>query len=533
MQYPTYHEYDAMGRKVKTIYPDGGVVAVHYGSTGSALTEKITDQEGGVKWIARDTRGNIVAVTEYADEQVATNYRYDALNQITSVIDAKGNVTTIGYDALGRRISIDNPDAGRTEFWYDDAGNLIGKQTAKHRAKNQYIRYTYHFHQLKMIDNPESDDVYFDYGLPGAPYHGAGRVVKERTGTLVDEYGYGALGEVVKRVRTIEGKKYSIVYRWDNFGRQRSVSYSNGFTVSYAYDSGGQVKAVTGFMGGNPVEYITSVHYDPFGSRTKVEYGNGVITTYTYDDAMHRLIGLQTKQGESIYQNIAYAYDKVGNILTRIENGVVMSDGKQKTIAHRYRYDPLYRLTEAEGSIKEEGNTVHSYTNTFTYSPIGNIMSKLQTVKVKGEQDPNLTYNYNYTYAGTRPHAVTNINDNLTYRYDANGNMIAFYDTAKNFQRVLFWDDENRLTKTVDTTNGGSVATSYAYDTKGMRIIKDGPYGKTIYVDTGFVLSNDSVVSNHVFMGNTRIASIVKHKDEANPATYYFASEGACTSLGY
>jgi RHS repeat-associated protein len=58
-----------------------------------------------------------------------------------------------------------------------------------------------------------------------------------------------------------------------------------------------------------------------------------------------------------------------------------------------------------------------------------------------------------------------------------------------------------------------------------MRIIKDGPYSKTIYVDTGYVLSNDSVVSNHVFMGNTRVASIVKHKDEPQAATYYYASD--------
>ena len=58
-----------------------------------------------------------------------------------------------------------------------------------------------------------------------------------------------------------------------------------------------------------------------------------------------------------------------------------------------------------------------------------------------------------------------------------------------------------------------------------MRIIKDGPYGKTIYVDTGYVETNEAMVSNHVFMGNTRIASIVKHKDESQPATYYFATD--------
>jgi len=64
--------------------------------------------------------------------------------------------------------------------------------------------------------------------------------------------------------------------------------------------------------------------------------------------------------------------------------------------------------------------------------------------------------------------------------YDANGNMIAEYDTAKNYQRILYWDDDNRLTKTVDTTIGSSVTTQYHYDAKGMRIIKDGPYGESI-----------------------------------------------------
>ena len=103
--------------------------------------------------------------------------------------------------------------------------------------------------------------------------------------------------------------------------------------------------------------------------------------------------------------------------------------------------------------------------------------------------------------------------------------MTAFYDTAKNYNRILQWDEENRLIKTVDTTSGNSVTTSYTYDAKGMRIIKDGPYGKSVYIDTGYVETNEAMVSNHVFMGNTRVASIVKHKDELQPATYYYASD--------
>jgi len=80
----------------------------------------------------------------------------------------------------------------------------------------------------------------------------------------------------------------------------------------------------------------------------------------------------------------------------------------------------------------------------------------------------------------------------------------------------------------VDTTNGGSVTTKYAYDTKGMRIVKEGPYGKSIYIDTGYVESGapqTAITSNHIFVGNTRIASVVKHTEEKQPATYFYASD--------
>ena len=108
--------------------------------------------------------------------------------------------------------------------------------------------------------------------------------------------------------------------------------------------------------------------------------------------------------------------------------------------------------------------------------------------------------------------------------------MTAMYDTAKQFNRILYWDDDNRLTKTVDTTSGSSVATSYAYDAKGMRIVKEGPYGKSIYIDTGYVESGASqtpttIVSNYIFVGNTRVVSVVKHTEEKNPATYFYASD--------
>lgn len=64
----------------------------------------------------------------------------------------------------------------------------------------------------------------------------------------------------------------------------RSIIYSNGFSVNYAYDAGGQVKGVVGYAGNYRTEYVKEIQYDEYTSCTRVEYGNGVVSTYGYDE---------------------------------------------------------------------------------------------------------------------------------------------------------------------------------------------------------------------------------------------------------
>ncbi|HQG44005.1 MAG TPA: hypothetical protein PLE64_14950, partial [Spirochaetota bacterium] len=131
------------------------------------------------------------------------------------------------------------------------------------------------------------------------PYNAAGRVTKETAGKLIDQYRYGALGEVVKKTRTIDGKQYSITWKWDNFGRLRSIVYSNNVVIYYAYDTGGQVKQVFGYYNGTRMDYVNNVYYDEYGSRTTIAYANGVVSQYSYDVLMHRLVQLKTFMGDS------------------------------------------------------------------------------------------------------------------------------------------------------------------------------------------------------------------------------------------
>jgi RHS repeat-associated protein len=44
-------------------------------------------------------------------------------------------------------------------------------------------------------------------------------------------------------------------------------------------------------------------------------------------------------------------------------------------------------------------------------------------------------------------------------------------------------------------------------------------------VESGAPQTPTTIVSNHIFVGNTRVASVVKHTEEKNPAAYFYASD--------
>src|SRR5439155_23200383 len=122
--------------------------------------------KGAVKRTYRDARELITAVKEVnksGTETIWTSYAYDALKQITQVVDDKSNTTTITYDNLGRTTVIDTPDTGRTETQYDTASNVTKKITANLKAQAKSIAYAYDFTPLVSITHPNFTGNYVTY----------------------------------------------------------------------------------------------------------------------------------------------------------------------------------------------------------------------------------------------------------------------------------------------------------------------------------------------------------------------------------
>jgi len=113
-----------------------------------------------------------------------------------------------------------------------------------------------------------------------------------------------------------------------------------------------------------------------------------------------RLNSISTGAGSAV-QNLSYAYDLLGNPLSRSDANTSMAES--------FAYDALNRLTSSSVNLSPT-----PLTKSFSYSPIGNMLSKSDVG------------NYSYPAAGSPlPHAVTSVSGgsiSTTFTYDANGN---------------------------------------------------------------------------------------------------------------
>ncbi|MBA7705794.1 hypothetical protein ES703_114633 [subsurface metagenome] len=224
---PTVNKYDILGRTTRVELPDGSEIVSKYSIDGGLLKTKVVDPEGKVKSSYADVRGNTVRIEQFnVGEKITTSYEYNPINEITKVMDNRGNTTSISYDTLGRRTSIDNPDSGFVESFYDSAGNLIRKIDNNLRAGGLAIEYEYEFNRLVRIDYPESRDVVYVYGGPGAGENRAGRLEKVDSESGTMEFFYGKLGEEIRTKKTlnfltpgVDAQSFGTEFLYDYLGR--------------------------------------------------------------------------------------------------------------------------------------------------------------------------------------------------------------------------------------------------------------------------------------------------------------------------
>jgi RHS repeat-associated protein len=474
---PTRTEYDVLDRPLSIQLPDGAtnhftysIAADNQGQT-AFLTSR-TDALNHIQDTYTDVRGRIQALSEEGPTgSIWTNFRYNALSQITAGVDAAGNETNYTYDRLGRRSSLSQPDGGTTSFTFDLADNLIAKVTENIRQRipnDGAVRYTYEFERLVQIDYPKNfqNRVQLHYGAPDAGHYRTGRIWLREDASGGEEYFYGPLGEIVKSIRTLLINEANVVTyvmesEYDTWGRLQRLVYPDGEEVNYHYNRAGKLRSVDSEKWTRPYQIVNQIGYDKFEEKVYVEYGNGSSTTYNYEAARRRLQQIQFNNRAGTIADTRYAYDALDNVLTHEQTG------EAGTGRVDLAYDEVYRLSRASGSWQGEGPE-EKYELSLAYDQLHNITHKTRTVLRDTTVVDASSFDWAYRYDGAQPHVPSAIGSR-NVQADANGNLLGYQDEdGEDGFRQLLWDEENRL---MGVSNDGYIS-QYTYDAQSERAIQ-------------------------------------------------------------
>ena len=583
----TSYEYDEKDRRTRTTLPDGSVQSAAFYIEENRLITETADPLGNTAIQETNSRGNIVRVAKKdKNGKLLTKaaYRYNELGEMLKAFDAKENAVIAEYDLLGRRTVLESLDSGRQEFFYDECSNLVRENNSVLRENNKQVVYEYDgLNRLVKIDYPDTEDTVYTYGGANDTSGASNRIlsVTDASGTL--EYEYGRLGEVTKETRTLSthlnrnspAETAVMEYRSDYLGRMQYIIYPDGEKVVYGYDRGGQVVSVTGENYGHTFKYVTNILYDQYGQRTRIDYGNGTFTEYSYDPARRWLdaIKTQNKWGQT-YQNIAYRFDAVGNVLGYENNCLHEASGNYKT-RQTYSYDSLYQLIKADGetTYNPYQSTVPEFASNYSQSfefdadGLGNMISKTSTEAVAPQKTigDSLNYNFNYVYDENFAHRLINAGTRY-YQYDSNGNIVCEQDGAfdsqeedvtyhkitqeaddvystdygwglfkeddsntsakgTKYKRTYTWNERNQLISSVDD----SYSTAYIYGQDGQRSNKYTQNSETLYFNRMWTHHTDSgnsvyggQTSKNIYLGESRIVTKLNSGDEPTYNEEYY-----------
>lgn len=372
-----------------------------------------------------------------SNDDVITTYEYNALDQLTKVIDPNGLETIYTYNALGDLEQLQSPDTGVTTYTYDDAGNRITQTD----ARNVTTTYTYDaLNRLTSVSYPDNSlNVTYIYDQNGSGQNGIGRLTTMQDASGQTQYVYDKRGNTTAKVITVDGLTSIFQYAYNGADQITQITYPSGTQINYVYDAAGRVNSVTLDDGTSTRTLADNLDYAPFGPITAMDFGNNIAMTRQYDQD-YRLIS--NTQGNII--NTSYQYDAASNI-------DAITDNLNSSTNQLFNYDGLSRLTYAQGIYG---------TQSYDYDATGN-----RTLITYGAS----TQNYNYP---ANSHHLDNIDNAEYFSYDANGNST---DLPHLGLGSLNYNDQNRLSDISGVT--------YTYNGNGERVKKDN--GNTTYYDFG------------------------------------------------
>lgn len=443
----TSFDYDDLGRLTQTDGPTGTSRVAHDG-----LRMTLTNEKSQQRIEEKNAIGKLALSQDHYGKQ--TRYAYEPFGNLAKVTDPLGNVISVTYDVLGRKVQMSDPDLGTWSYDLNALGQLRTQTDAK--IQKLQVRYDALGRMVQRVSADQTAFWVFDTGTKGI-----GKLAEAYTQFLNKDYQrlhvYDSLGRPLRTTERLDidyvvetaysaqtGRVDSVQYRRQPKGG--AVGSGTGIQVDYGYNDRGYLSQLS--VGGQSVWKADAM--DALDRLLMQTYGNGVKTKWVYraDDArlQYILAGKADPNGDpdATVQNDTYLFDAVGNLDYRAQ-----WNSSGGLLQESFTYDNLNRIT----SSQVLGQPIRSY----AYDDIGNLRSK----------DGLGTLNYPMSGAGSvRPHALSSVTGTVagqtdpSFQYDANGNL------KVGLGRTVEWTGTNmpRLVSKASGMGPGTATTAQAYD---------------------------------------------------------------------
>lgn len=199
---------------------------------------------------------------------------YSDNGALSSLQDARSNITTKTLDGHDRAIVFNYPDSTTEEFTYDSNGNVLSIQN---RAGDS-IAFEYDALNRVVQKSPDGQAVVtMEYDLCGRITMVSTPVVSGNPASGDFLYTYDALGRLLS-LEMPDGKE--VQQEFDQNGNLVKTTWPDGYYVDRDYDELNRLVSIELNGSGTPEVQYT---YDNLSRRTSCILGNGVVTDYEYN----------------------------------------------------------------------------------------------------------------------------------------------------------------------------------------------------------------------------------------------------------
>ena len=469
--------YDVrFGNELSVTDPNGATVSKSYDSIGRLLQEFNTDNIAVVthaypNWNTKTVTSAGITKTECLDglgrvyQTVSTGEDGDFARNVSTevVFNDRGQVVS---ETLPHYIDADPSTFAYKKYEYDLRGRVV-RTIADFAGTTEDYYSTIDY--VEPLYSEAMDPKGHKKGIRKDVY---GNVVESvdltTAGAYVTSYEYDANDKLVKLTDT-EGNIQIIEY--DTLGRKISMDDPDMGQWHYHYDIAGRLIEQIDAKG-----QILEFEYDVLNRLVKKSFVNGhlssVLTENFYDDALHNRIGRLWKVEDTTGSTVFY-FDQMGRKV-RSDKTV---DSHIYTVYREYDiYDRLTSVTYPDGEEIEYGYDIHSgalesvigdqtYVANMRYDGSGRLLRK----DYGNGTYTNYTYGYDYRLSNIKTKNASNATlQDLSYDFDANGNIIELVNNLVSNIREFEYDELDRLTQASNIeTDSGFTTMNYSYDPIG------------------------------------------------------------------